>query len=142
MERVQAPAARRALQVSARLWRRGPEEAAVALPMGDQVFRLCCAAATLVAPVLLGVLALVMLTSAYPALVYSGLNFITGRVFDFGNLYVNALTVHNGVSAPHHAQYGASVLLVGTLFTSIVALVMAVPVAVGGVILLVERVPH
>lgn len=140
MEQVQAPP-RRALWLGGRLGRKDPEEASAVTPMGDRVFRACCGVATLVAPVLLGILAVVMLTSAIPALRYSGLTFITGRVFDFGNLYVNALTVHNGVSAPHNAQYGAAVLLVGTLLTSIIALVMAVPIAVGGVIVLVERVP-
>jgi len=91
---------------------------------------------------LLLVLTLVMLTSAWPAIVYSGAKFVTGTVFTFGNLYGGTPTVHNGVSAPHNAQYGAAPLIVGTLLTSVIALAVAIPVSVGGVLMLVERIPH
>ncbi|HKF76028.1 MAG TPA: phosphate ABC transporter permease subunit PstC [Candidatus Dormibacteraeota bacterium] len=110
--------------------------------VGDRALRYFCVAAAFVPIGLLLVLTLVMLTSAWPAIVYSGAKFVTGTVFTFGNLYGGTPTVHNGVSAPHNAQYGAAPLIVGTLLTSVIALAVAIPVSVGGVLMLVERIPH
>lgn len=110
--------------------------------VGDRALRYFCAGAAFVPIGLLLVLTLVMLTSAWPAIIYSGARFVTGTVFTFGNLYGGTPTVHNGVSAPHNAQYGAAPLIVGTLLTSVIALAVAVPVSVGGVLMLVERVPR
>jgi phosphate transport system permease protein len=109
---------------------------------GDRALRYFCTAAAFVPIGLLLVLALVMLTSAWPAILYSGTNFLTGTVFAFGNLYGGSPTVHNGISAPHNAVYGAAPMIVGTLLTSLIALVVAIPVSVGGVLMLVERVPR
>jgi phosphate transport system permease protein len=109
---------------------------------GDIVLRVLCTAAAVIPIGLLLVLALVMLTSAWPAIIYSGSNFLTGTIFSFGNLYGGTPSVHNGVTAPHNAQYGAAPFIVGTLLTSIIALAVAIPVSVGGVLMLVERIPR
>lgn len=110
--------------------------------LADHVLRWFCRLAAFAPLFLLLVLALVMLVAAYPAIVYSGLGFFTGKVFTFGNFYSGTATVHNGVSAPHNAEYGAATFIVGTLLTSVIALALAVPVSVGGVLMLVERVPR
>jgi phosphate transport system permease protein len=110
--------------------------------LADRVVRLLCLAAAVAPVFLLLVLAVVMLKSALPAAVYSGLGFFTGRVFSFGNLYGGTATVHNGIAGPHDAQYGAAPIILGTLLTSIIALAVAIPISVGGVLMLVERVPH
>ncbi|HZU15814.1 MAG TPA: phosphate ABC transporter permease subunit PstC [Candidatus Dormibacteraeota bacterium] len=104
--------------------------------------RALCLAAALVPPSMLLVVAGTLLVGALPAIRFSGPDFFTGRVFSFGNLYGGAPTVHHGVAAPAHASYGAAPLIVGTLLTSVIALVVALPVAVGGVLALVERVPR
>lgn len=119
-----------------------PARAKTEEPIGDRLLRYFCLAAAYVPLGLLVVLTVVMITSAWPAIVYSGANFITGKVFTFGNLYATTTTVHHGITAPHNAQYGAATLILGTLLTSVIALVVAVPVSVGGVLMLVERVPR
>ncbi len=121
---------------------RAPSRPRTEEAIGDRALRYFCTVAAIIPILLLLVLALVMLTSAWPAIIYSGTNFITGKVFSFGNLYGGAPTIHNGISAPHNAQYGAAPLIVGTLLISLVALVVAIPVSVGGVLMLVERVPR
>ncbi len=109
---------------------------------GDRVLR-AYAAVSGGAPVfLLVVLALVMIISAWPAIIYSGTYFLTGTIFTFGNLYGGSPTIHNGITAPHNAQYGGGPFLFGTLATSLIALAIAIPVAVGGALMLVERVPR
>jgi phosphate transport system permease protein len=82
-----------------------------------------------------------MVREAIPAYLYSGLSLVEGHVFSFGNLYVTRLTVRHGVSAPHGAAYGALPFIFGTLVSSLIALVIALPVAVGAVLALTERVP-
>jgi phosphate transport system permease protein len=110
--------------------------------VGDRVLRVVCLVAAFIPGLLLLVLALVMLVRAWPAILYSGFDFFTQKSFNLGNFYADAKTVHNGVAAPLHAVYGAATMIVGTLLTSIIALVVALPVAVGGTLMLVERVPH
>ncbi|MBO0686065.1 MAG: phosphate ABC transporter permease subunit PstC [Candidatus Dormibacteraeota bacterium] len=110
--------------------------------LGDRVLRYFCLAAAFVPAGLLLVLALVMLVRAWPAIRFSGLGFFVGHSWNFGNFYVDTHTVRNGVSAPFHAVYGAAPMIIGTLFSSIIALVLAIPIAVGGVLLLVERIPQ
>ena len=87
---------------------------------------------------LLGVIAVVMFITALPSIIFSRLSFFTGSVFNFGNLYATTTITHNGVQAPPHAIYGVLPLIVGTLSTSIIALALAVPISVGGVLMLSE----
>jgi phosphate transport system permease protein len=110
--------------------------------LGDHVLRWFCRGAAVAPVFLLVVLTWVMLSDAYPAIIYSGIAFFTGKIFTFGNLYGGTATVHNGISAPHNAQYGAATLIVGTLLTSVIALALAIPVSVGGVLMLTERIPR
>ena len=107
----------------------------------DRVVRAFLLAAALVPSLMLLFLAAEMIREAIPAFIYSGTNFFTGQVFTFGNLYVTKETVHNGLAAPHGASYGALPFIFGTLASSLIALVIAVPVAVGAVLALTERVP-
>lgn len=107
--------------------------------LNDVLIRGACLVAAVLPLAALIFITAVMLWAAYPAVIYSGLQFFTGHVFSFGNLYAaGAGNVHNGISAPPGAQYGAATLIAGTLLTSVIAVVVGVPVAVGAVFLLVE----
>lgn len=88
----------------------------------------------------LALLAIKMVTEAYPAIVFNGWHFFTSKTFTIGNLY-GSIQTRNGYKAPHGASYGVLPLLVGTLLSSVVALILAVPVSVAGAILLVEKLP-
>ncbi len=81
------------------------------------------------------------MTTAYPAIVFNGWGFFTTKTFTLGNLYGGALQVHHGYSAPAGASYGVLPLLFGTVVSSAIALVVAVPVAVGTALLLAEKTP-
>lgn len=111
-------------------------------PVGDIVLRGLAQVAAVVPVLLLVAVVLTMIVSSKGAIVYSGIKLFTGTVFTFGNLYGGTPTVHNGVSAPHNAQYGAAPLILGTLLTSVISLIIAVPVSVGGVLALTERIPY
>jgi phosphate transport system permease protein len=78
----------------------------------------------------LAFLAYEMIKEAYPSIRDNGTSFFTGHVF----------AISSGYSGT--GSYGVLPLLWGTLISSLIALAIAVPVAVGGAILLVERIPH
>jgi phosphate transport system permease protein len=107
----------------------------------DRVVRGIFLVAALVPAAMLLFLAAEMVDQAIPALIYSGPRFFTGQIFTFGNLYATTESHHNGITAPLHAQYGALPFIFGTVASSLMALVIAVPVSVGAMLALTERVP-
>ena len=97
-----------------------------------------CAASALV--FLFAVLA-VMFVFAWPSILFNGWHFLWKIPWNTGNLYSGTFVVHNGIKAPQGAEYGMLVFLVGTVLTSLVALVVAVPVSLGVAIFLAEVAP-
>ena len=90
----------------------------------------------------LAFLAYQMIKSAYPAIKFTGWSFWTTKGFSVGTGGYGGTTItHNGYTASSGSVYGILTLLFGTLVSSIFALIVAVPVAVGGAILLVEKLP-
>jgi len=108
----------------------------------DRAVRALGLAAAVVPVLALCFLAAEMVQSAVPALLYSGTHLLTGQTFTFGSLYASTLTVQHGIRAPHGATYGALTLIVGTLVSSMLALALALPLSVGAMLALVERVPN
>jgi len=99
-------------------------------------------AAASVLPVLALVFVLVVLLGeALPAIRFNGLHFLTGSGWNVGSDYGTPVT-SGGVAHPPGASYGALPLIVGTLATSAIALVIAVPVSIGAALVLVERLPR
>lgn len=82
-----------------------------------------------------------LLGDSWPSLLYNGLTFVTGTTWNIGNLYAPAPVTVHGVKAMPGATFGALVFLAGTLLTSILALVLAVPTAVGIALFLTEYAP-
>jgi phosphate transport system permease protein len=108
----------------------------------DRVARALFLVAALVPAAMLIFLAVEMIREAIPAFIYSGWGFFTGQIFSFGQLYATTLSHHNGITAPHGAVYGAFPFIFGTLVSSLIALAIAVPVSVGAVLALSERIPR
>lgn len=77
---------------------------------------------------------------AWPAIRFNGFKFVVGNYWNLGNLYANPVTIH-GMSIMPGAQYGILFLVVGTLLSTTIALVIAVPVGVGAAVFLAEAVP-
>jgi phosphate transport system permease protein len=86
---------------------------------------------------LIGIL-LVLLFKAWPAIKVNGWHFFTGTGISEGNFYAKPVAT-KGVPHPPGASYGALPEIVGTLQTSAIALIVAVPIAVGGALVIVER---
>jgi phosphate transport system permease protein len=77
---------------------------------------------------------------AWPAILFNGFQFVTSNTWNLGNLYSDPVMV-NGVQISPGAHYGSLFLLVGTLLSTIIALLIAVPVGVGAAVFLAEAVP-
>lgn len=91
---------------------------------GDRVFRGVLIAAALVMPLLLGALLYELVRGSLPAIDAFGLHFIADTVWD-----------------PVAEQFGAWPLILGTLVTSFLALLLAVPLALAVAIYLTEFAP-
>jgi len=81
-----------------------------------------------------------LIIEALPAIRLNGLHFFTATAWDPGNTY-GETAVTDGVAHPVGAYYGALPLIVGTLATSAIALIIAVPVSIGAALVIVERLP-
>lgn len=90
----------------------------------------------------LGFVLAVLIIKAIPAFRYNGLSFFTKSVWDQGGGY-NAVIEHsNGATHLSGASFGGLAEIVGTLLTSFIALVIAVPVSIGAALVIVERLPR
>jgi len=77
---------------------------------------------------------------SWPAIQFNGVGFLGGQTWNLGNLYADPVTIR-GMQVPIGAQYGILVFIVGTLATSAIALLIAVPVSLGVSIFLAEGAP-
>lgn len=82
-----------------------------------------------------------LIVKAIPAIKFNGWGFFTKSVWSEGSFYTPTVTT-NGVTHPQGAAYGAVPEIVGTILTSIIALVIAVPTAIGAALVIVERLPR
>lgn len=93
--------------------------------VGDSVFKVLLTVAALAVPVLLGFLAWELVSGSRLAIEKYGLNFLGTSVWD-----------------PVANQFGALPLIFGTLASSLIALLIAVPLALGVAIFLTEFAPR
>ncbi|MFI1916203.1 phosphate ABC transporter permease subunit PstC [Nocardia sp. NPDC020380] len=81
-----------------------------------------------------------LILEAYGAIKLNGTHFFTGTDWKPGNTYGDT-EITDGVEHPVGASYGALPLIVGTVATSVIALIIAVPVSIGAALVIVERLP-
>jgi phosphate transport system permease protein len=92
--------------------------------IGDRVYRAFITAFALCVPLLLGLIAFEVARAGWPALRQFGLSFLTSSTWD-----------------PVAGVFGAAPAVFGTIATSIIALVIATPLALGAAIFLAEFAP-
>jgi phosphate transport system permease protein len=97
-------------------------------------------AVTFIPLVALALILGVLLWKAWPAIRFNGFGFFTRTPWSVGNTYAPVVTT-NGVRHPPLASYGALPLIIGTLASAAIALLLAVPVAVGTALIVVEKLP-
>jgi phosphate transport system permease protein len=92
---------------------------------GDRIYRVVTLACAVSIPVLLGFITLQILIGAWPALSKFGLGFLTNSTWDVGA-----------------GEFGAGPMIYGTLVSSVLALLLATPFALGVAIFLSEFAPR
>ena len=106
----------------------------------DALFRVTVTLFAAVIPLSLLVLLLFLLHDAWPAIRFNGVDFLFKNAWNLGNQYGNPVTVHGQQVMPG-ASFAILFLIVGTLASSLIALLLAVPLGVGAAIFLAEAVP-
>ncbi len=94
-------------------------------PIGDTAFRIIALLCGLLVLAILLLIAVSTTNEALPAFRTAGLGFVTGRVWD-----------------PTNGKFGALAFIWGTMFTSLIAVVIAVPVSLGIALFLTEVAPR
>jgi phosphate transport system permease protein len=82
----------------------------------------------------------VLALKAWPAIKVNGIGFLTGTEWKTGGGY-GATVYTDGVAHPPGIQYGLWPMIVGTLQTSFIAVVLALPISIGAAFALTERMP-
>ena len=82
----------------------------------------------------------VLAVKAWPAVRVNGWYFLYGRNWTYGNGYGAVVHTH-GVAHPMGAQFGAWAIIWGTVVSSLIAIVIAVPLSIGAAFALTERMP-
>jgi phosphate transport system permease protein len=103
-------------------------------------FRLTMLGLSLLIPLALAAVILFLLMFSWQAIGYSGFSFITHEFFNMGGIDGDPVNV-NGYQVPSGADYGILVFVLGTLLTSGIAILIAVPLSVGAAIFLAESIP-
>ncbi|MDE2268350.1 MAG: phosphate ABC transporter permease subunit PstC [Thiomonas sp.] len=98
------------------------------------------AVSTLIPLALLAVLVF-LTTYSWPAIQFNGLHFLTTETWNLGNLYSNPVK-RDGYEVAVGATYGIWVFIVGTLASSAIALILAVPVGIGVALFLNDYAPQ
>jgi phosphate transport system permease protein len=104
------------------------------------LLKVVLAAFAFVPLVALALVVAAMVIKAYPAIPYNGIGFFIHSAWMPGNFYGNAVVTH-GVSHPPGASYGALPLIMGTVASSLIAIVLAVPMGIGTALIIVEKLP-
>jgi phosphate transport system permease protein len=105
-----------------KVWR-GTARVAVILPLGALLFAVT-----------------VLAIKAWPAVKVNGFSFLTGSEWNYGSAY--GATVHtHGVAHPMGSKFGAWPIIVGTIQSSAIALIFALPISIGAAFALTERLP-
>jgi phosphate transport system permease protein len=92
-------------------------------------------------PAVLLAMTVFLLRDGLPALRFMGWAFFTGTQWNPGNQYGGAYVTHGGATAMAGASFGILPYILGTLATSALALLLAIPLGVGSALFLAEWCP-
>jgi len=84
----------------------------------------------------------ILAIKARPAIIVNGWGFLTRSKWDVGQSYATTVNHIHGVAVPIGASYGAGSLIVGTLESSVIAVLIALPISIGAAFALTERLPR
>jgi phosphate transport system permease protein len=92
--------------------------------------------------VALGFTLIVLAVKAWPAMQVNGLGLFTHKEWNPSTGGYGAVLTTHGVEHPAGATFGALPLIIGTVQTSLIALIVAVPISIGAAFAITERLPR
>ena len=107
----------------------------------SRLFQVAAGIAAVSPLLVLLVIAMVLFADAWPAFRYQGFSFFTGITWNMGNMYANNMVVQNGIKAAPGATFGILPFIVGTLGSSLIAMVIGIPLSLLSAVALVYKVP-
>lgn len=107
--------------------------------IADKVFKVATGFSASSPVLFLVAIAIIVFVQSVPSIRLMGWHFLTGIEWNMGNLY-GATQVKNGVTVPAGASYGALPFIVGTVGSSLIALVLAVPISIFTALILAYKV--
>ena len=110
--------------------------------VSSRVWGVASGLAAAATPLVLLTILVVLAIFAWRSVVWNGLGFFTSTKWNLGNLYGGSLVVRHGIAAPQGAEYGMLVFVTGTLLSSAIAIVLAVPVGIGVAVALTSFSPR
>ena len=119
-----------------RAWRVGSRHA-----LEERLWRSGGRVAAIIPVIGLSLIVAVLAVKAWPAIRVNGWGYFSGSQWLPGNTYGGVVRTH-GVAHPLGASYGAWPLIWGTIQTSVIAVVIAVPLSIGTALALTERLPR
>ena len=108
--------------------------------LSDAFFRVIVTLFAALIPLSLLALLVLLVHDAWPAIRFNGVDFLFKNAWNLGNQYGNPVTVRGQQVMPG-ASFAILFLIVGTLASSLIALLIAVPLGVGAAVFLAEAVP-
>jgi len=108
---------------------------------GDRVYRLATAVVAASIPIFMIAILVFIFQYSLPAIEFNGVGFFTGYVWDLGNLNSVSTIVKNGVQGLPGASYGVLAYLAGTVLSSAIALLIAIPTSVAIALFISEEAP-
>src|SRR5450755_76401 len=90
---------------------------------------------------MLGFVLITLILQAIPGIRHNGWSFFTSTMWSFGAQYGAPVTT-GGIAHLPGETFGALPQIIGTLQTSAIALIVAVPVSIGAALVIVERLPR
>lgn len=103
----------------------------------NNAFRWSVISLSVILPLSLIAIAVFLTFYAWPAIQFNGLGFLFHNDWDLGRTYGNPV-VENGHLVLPGASYGILFLIVGTLFSSLIAIVFALPLGIFSAIFIAE----
>ena len=110
-------------------------------PFMQPLVRYCTAALGLVSFTIIFVMLLFLIAYAYPAIRFNGWSFFTSSTWNIGSQYGGTPIARAGFAGQAGASFGAVVFIAGTLLSSCLAMLVAVPISLLVALALVYRVP-
>lgn len=107
----------------------------------QKLFRILMLATSLIMPALIAGLVVFLLINAWPAMRLNGLGFLVSNNWNLGSQYGSPVEV-DGLQILPGASYGILFLIVGTLASSAIALIFAVPLGMAAAIFIAEIIPE